>query len=274
MTAGRVAPPELQPESFAFTPENRALAERIIAKYPEGKQQSAAIPLLDLAQRQCDNWLPRAAMDHVADLLEVPRIRIYEVASFYTMFNRAPVGRYFLQVCTTTPCWLRGSSDVMRAIRDRTGCGNHETSADGTFSVLEVECLGACVNAPMMQVNDDFYEDLDYDRTCRLIDALAAGEKPQIGSVIGRAGSEPVGGATTLTALRAGAARPSVVGEGQPAQPAPADGGEPPPPEDVAESLREPGATRGDATPQKKARPQEKIDPPGDAERSGETGEG
>jgi NADH-quinone oxidoreductase subunit E len=202
MTSGAVAPESIQPSSFAFTDENLALARRIIAKYPEGKQQSAVIPLLDIAQRQNGNWVPRAAMDYVADLLEMPRIKVYEVASFYTMFNRAPVGRHFLQVCTTTPCWLRGSDDVMRAIRDKTGCGNHQSSADGEFTVLEVECLGACVNAPMMQVNDDFYEDLDYDRTVALIEDLKAGNPPPMGSTIGRQGSEPVGGATTLAGHR------------------------------------------------------------------------
>jgi len=187
-----------QPETFAFTEENRALADRIIARYPEGKQQSALLPLLDLAQRQHGNWLPRAAMDHVADLLEIPRIRAYEVATFYTMFNTAPVGRHLVQVCTTTPCWLCGSDDVLRAIKDATGAGSGESSDDGDFTVVEVECLGACVNAPMVQVNDDYYEDLDYDRARALIEALKRGETPRIGSQIGRRGSEALAGATTM----------------------------------------------------------------------------
>ncbi|MEQ8967163.1 MAG: NADH-quinone oxidoreductase subunit NuoE [Azospirillaceae bacterium] len=187
-----------QPESFAFTEENRALADRIIARYPEGKQQSALLPLLDLAQRQHGNWLPRAAMDHVADLLEIPRIRAYEVATFYTMFNTAPVGRHLVQVCTTTPCWLCGSDDVLRAIKEATGAGSGESSQDGEFTVVEVECLGACVNAPMVQVNDDYYEDLDYDRAKALMEALKRGETPRIGSQIGRRGSEALAGATTM----------------------------------------------------------------------------
>jgi len=187
-----------QPEGFAFTEENRARVDRIIARYPEGKQASALLPLLDLAQRQHDNWLPRAAMDHVADLLGVPRIRAYEVATFYTMFNTAPVGRHLVQVCTTTPCWLCGSDDVLRAIRETTGAGSGETSDDGAFTIVEVECLGACVNAPMVQVNDDYYEDLDYDRTRALMEALKRGETPTVGSQIGRRGSEALAGATTM----------------------------------------------------------------------------
>lgn len=199
MSAPKVAPPELQPDSFAFTPENLDKAARIIARYPEGKQQSALMPLLDLAQRQHDNWLPRAAMDAVADMLEIPRIRAYEVASFYTMYNRAPVGRHFVQVCTTTPCWLRGSDEVMGACKKHLGIGAGETTADGKFTLIEVECLGACVNAPMMQINDDFYEDLSADSTVAVLDALARGEQPKTGSQTGRATSAPVSGLTTLT---------------------------------------------------------------------------
>lgn len=198
MTVRPSAPEELQPESFAFTQQNLERARTIIARYPEGRQQSAMIPLLDIAQRQHENWLPRAAMDYVADMLEVPRIRAYEVATFYTMFNLAPVGKFFFQVCTTTPCWLCGSDDVMRALKERTGAGNGETSEDGLFSVLEVECLGACVNAPMVQMNDDYYEDLDYELTCKLIDALREGKPPPAGSMTGRRGSQARSGPTTL----------------------------------------------------------------------------
>lgn len=208
MSFGEPAPEHLQPASFAFTPENLERARQIIAKYPPGRQRSAVIPLLDLAQRQHDNWLPRAAMDAIADLLEVPRIRVYEVASFYTMFNKAPVGRHFVQVCTTTPCWLMGSNDVLRAIADKTGLKPGEASADGSFSVVEVECLGACVNAPMVQVNDDYFEDLDYDRTCALIDDLKSGARPKIGSQTGRHGSQAQAGPTSLQARRPGAAAP------------------------------------------------------------------
>lgn len=197
-----------EPDSFGFTPENMELAKRIIAKYPAGKQASAVMPLLDVAQRQNGNWLPRAAMDYVADLLEMPRIRVYEVATFYTMYNRRPVGRHFVQVCTTTPCWLRGSDDIVAACERKLGISVGETTDDGQFTLLEVECLGACVNAPMAQVNDDYYEDLDAEGMERLLDALARGERPPAGSVKGRRGSCPAGGPTTLKeqAARAGIA--------------------------------------------------------------------
>ena len=198
MTANAVAPDDLQPASFEFTTENLERARIIIGRYPDGRQQSAVIPLLDIAQRQYQNWLPRAAMDYVADLLEMPRIKVYEVATFYTMFNLSPVGKHFLQVCTTTPCWLCGSDDVLRAIKDKTGASPGHTSEDGEFTVIEVECLGACCNAPMVQVNDDYYEDLDYELTCRLIDGLRRGEAPKVGSMTGRRGSQAIGGPTTL----------------------------------------------------------------------------
>lgn len=195
-------------EAFEFTPENLELARRIIAKYPAGRQASAVMPLLDLAQRQNANWLPRAAMDYVADMLDMPRIRVYEVATFYTMYNRAPVGRHFVQVCTTTPCWLRGSDEVVAACRRKLGIDIGETTADGQFTLVEVECLGACVNAPMIQINDDYYEDLDAESTEKVLDALARGEKPPAGSQKGRISSCPEGGPTTLKefAVRAGIA--------------------------------------------------------------------
>ena len=232
MSFGTPAPDELQPTEFVFTAENLERAQTIIARYPPGKQQSAMIPLLDLAQRQHDNWLPRVAMDYVADFLEVPRIRAYEVASFYTMFNKAPVGKHFLQVCTTTPCWLSGSGDVLRAIKDRTGATPGHGSADGDFTCVEVECLGACVNAPMMQVNDDYFEDLDYDRTCALIDALKAGNAPPAGSLTGRHGSEAQAGSTSLLAMRE-----ALLAAGAAAAPA-----EPAAPEPVADAPKEDGA--------------------------------
>jgi NADH-quinone oxidoreductase E subunit len=188
-----------QPEHFEFTPENLRLAQAHIAKYPPGRQASAVLPLLDLAQRQSSGWLPRAAMDYVAQLLEMPPIRVYEVGTFYTMLNLRPVGRYLLQVCTTTPCWLRRSDEVVAACERKLGIEVGGSSADGLFTLVEVECLGACVNAPILQVNDDFYEDLDGPATEALLDALRAGNPPPPGSVIGRHGSEPVGGRTTLT---------------------------------------------------------------------------
>jgi NADH-quinone oxidoreductase E subunit len=187
-----------QPATFEFTPENLERARTHIAKYPPGRQQSAVLPLFDLAQRQMGGWLPRAAMDYVADMLEMPRIRAYEVATFYTMFNLRPVGRYLLQACTTTPCWLRGSDAVVAACEKKLGIGIGGTTQDGLFSLVEVECLGACVNAPILQVNDDFYEDLDGPSTEALIDALRNGTAPSPGSVIRRHGSAPVGGKTTL----------------------------------------------------------------------------
>jgi NADH-quinone oxidoreductase E subunit len=189
-----------QPEQFEYTSENLAAAEAHIAKYPAGRQASAVLPLLDLAQRQSGGWLPRAAMDYVAALLGMAAIRVYEVATFYTMFNLRPVGRYLLQACTTTPCWLRGSDDVVGTCERQLGIGVGGTSADGLFTLVEVECLGACVNAPILQVNDDVYEDLDGPATAALLDALRAGNPPPPGSAIGRHGSEPVTGRTTLTA--------------------------------------------------------------------------
>ncbi len=190
-----------QPESFAFTPENLEKAKAHIAKYPPGRQASAVLPLLDLAQRQHGNWLPRAAMDYVADMLEMPRIRVYEVGTFYSMFNLRPVGRHFFQICTTTPCWLRGSDEVVKACERKLGITIGETTPDGQFSLTEVECLGACVNAPIIQVNDDFYEDLDGPSTEALIDALRRGEAPKPGSVKGRQTSAPEGGPQTLKDL-------------------------------------------------------------------------
>jgi NADH-quinone oxidoreductase subunit E len=201
MSEGADGTPVEQPASFAFTPENLEKARAHIAKYPPGRQASAVLPLLDLAQRQHGNWLPRAAMDHVAELLDMPRIRVYEVATFYSMFNLRPVGRHFFQICTTTPCWLRGSDEVVRACERKLGIGIGETTPDGAFTLTEVECLGACVNAPIIQVNDDFYEDLDGPATEALIDALKRGEKPPMGSVKGRQASAPEGGPTTLTEL-------------------------------------------------------------------------
>jgi NADH-quinone oxidoreductase subunit E len=188
-----------QPESFEFTPENLDRAKAHIAKYPPGRQASAVLPLLWIAQYQHSGWLPRAAMDHVAVILGMAPIRVYEVATFYTMFNLRPVGRYLLQACTTTPCWLRGSDEVVRACERKLGIGIGGSTPDGLFSLVEVECLGACVNAPILQVNDDFYEDLDGPATEALLDALRDGKPPPPGSVLGRQGSEPATGRTTLT---------------------------------------------------------------------------
>jgi len=191
-----------QPDSFAFTRENEVEIKRIVAKYPKGRQASAVMPLLDLAQRQHDNWIPMKAIELIARKLDMAEIRVLEVATFYTMFNLKPVGKYFLQACTTTPCWLRGSDNMMRCIKDRYGISSGETSECGRFTLLEVECLGACVNAPILQVNDDFYEDLDYASTGALLDSLEADAPLAVGSVTGRSGSEADGGATTLRELK------------------------------------------------------------------------
>jgi NADH-quinone oxidoreductase E subunit len=178
-----------QVASFAFTPESLEKAKKLIAQYPPGRQASAVIGVLDLAQRQ-QGWLPRVAMDEVARLLDMAPIRVYEIATFYTMFQLKPKGKYLLQVCTTTPCWLRGSEAVMKACTE---------AADGvTFSVQEVECLGGCVNAPVVQINDDFYEDLDEASIARVLDAFRRGETPKPGPQVDRVNSAPIGGSTTL----------------------------------------------------------------------------
>jgi NADH-quinone oxidoreductase subunit E len=183
---------------FAFTAENAAKAKTIIAKYPEGKQASAVMPLLDLAQRQNEGWLSREAMDHVAEVLGMSRMRVYEVASFYEMYNRHPVGEHFVRVCVTTPCWLRGSDEVVHACEQELGIGAGETTPDGKFTLHEVQCLGACVNAPLAWIGDDYYEDLDAESTKKLLQALKRGEKPKTGSQIGRQCSAAVTGPTTL----------------------------------------------------------------------------
>lgn len=193
-----------QPTSFAFTPENLAEAEKHIAKYPQGREQSAVMPLLMIAQKQHQNWLPIKAIELVAKMCNMPAIRAHEVASFYSMYNLAPVGRHHVQCCTTTPCWLRGSDEVVRACRDTLGIEFGETTRDGMFTLTEVECLGACVNAPMIQVDSHdgseiFYEDLDYASTHEILLKLKRNEKPKVGPQIARKSSEPVTGLTTLT---------------------------------------------------------------------------
>jgi NADH-quinone oxidoreductase subunit E len=196
MSVRRLA--EKQPASFAFAPDNLAWAKRQIAKYPEGRQQSAVIPILWRAQEQCGGWLPQKAIEATAELLGMAKIRVLEVATFYTMFNLAPVGRFHVQLCGTTPCMLRGSEALKKVCRRMIGEENHVT-ADGTFSWIEVECLGACVNAPMVQINADYYEDLTADSLTRIINDLSAGRTSKPGPQIDRINSAPVGGATTLT---------------------------------------------------------------------------
>ena len=191
----------VQPANFAFTAENRAEADRVIAKYPAGRQASAVLPLLYIAQKQ-EGWVPRAAMDHVAELLDMAPIRVYEVATFYTMFHLQPVGKYHLQVCRTTPCWLRGADQMTETCKKKLGIGLKETTKDGLFSLIEVECLGGCSNAPVVQINDDFYEDLDPKKLEWILDELAAGRVPKYGSQTGRVGAEPEGGPTTLKDIK------------------------------------------------------------------------
>src|SRR5918911_3362552 len=198
MAPRRLAEPHLQPKEFAFTAENRAWAERQLTKYPEGRQESAILALLWRAQDQCGGWLPEVAIRHVADFLSMPYIRALEVATFYTMFNLEPVGRYHVQLCGTTPCMLRGAEDLKIVLRDKIGPERH-VSDDGNFSWIEVECLGACVNAPMLQINEDNYEDLTAEILARILDELAAGRSPKPGPQIDRQFSAPIGGLTTLT---------------------------------------------------------------------------
>jgi NADH-quinone oxidoreductase subunit E len=199
------APAHKEPDSFAFDAESEAKIATILKRYPEGKQASAVIPLLYVAQRQMGRltqsaWVPRVAMDVIAERLSMPPIRVYEVATFYFMFNMKPIGRHHLQLCGTTPCMLRGSDDVLRACKDAGGLkGVGDTSADGVFTLTEVECLGACVNAPILQIDDDYYEDLDYESTVKLLEAFKRGERPKPGSAIGRMASAPAGEQTVLT---------------------------------------------------------------------------
>lgn len=187
-----------QSAKFEFSPEFLERANAYIAKYPENRQASAVLPLLDLAQRQNGGWVSREAMAYIAGLLDMAEIRIYEVATFYTMVNLNPVGKYFIQLCRTTPCWLCGSEDLLKACTEELGIGVGESTDDGMFTLVEVECLGACVNAPMVQINDDFYEDLSAARIKEIIAMLRRGEQPPAGSQIGRQTSAPATGATTL----------------------------------------------------------------------------
>ncbi len=189
--------------SFAWSPENEAKAKIVVGRYPPGRQQSALLPLLDLAQRQVgaetrtQGWLPIPVIEYVAAYLEMPYIRAYEVATFYTMYNLSPVGRFHVQVCGTTPCMLRGSDDVLAACYAK-GMKKGATTTDGLFTLTEVECLGACANAPMVQINDDNYEDLTFETTTAVLDALARGETPKPGPQVERQTSCPEGGPTSL----------------------------------------------------------------------------
>lgn len=198
MSVRRLA--ESQPESFAFTRENEAKCMEILRKYPEGREASAVIPLLWLAQKQNDYWLPKPAIEKVAQRLGMPFIRALEIATFYTMFNLAPVGRFYVQMCGTTPCLLAGSNAIKEILLRRIG-EQGKVTADGMFSWIEVECLGACCNAPMVQINEDYYEDLTPENFEKLLDDLAAGHPVKVGSQTGRVTSEPAGGLSSLTSF-------------------------------------------------------------------------
>jgi len=195
-------PAKDQPENFEFNSSSLEEAKIIIAKYPEGKQQSAVMALLYIAQRQNDNWIPLAAMKYIAKFLGMPYIKVYEVATFYSMYNLSPVGKYFIQVCTTTPCMIRGANKLVEACKEKISENESELSKNKTCSWMEVECLGACVNAPMMQINDNYYEDLDKEKTLKILELLLKGETPKPGSYRGRINNEPENNRKTLLDLK------------------------------------------------------------------------
>ena len=191
-----------QPDSFEFNEENLKIANDIIKNYPGGKQQSAVMSFLYLAQRQNNNWIPLVAMKYIAKLLNMPYIKVYEVATFYSMYNLSPVGKYFVQVCTTTPCMIRGAYKLVEACKEKISKNQNTLSNDGKCSWVEVECLGACVNAPMMQINEDYFEDLDKEKTSKIFDKMFNDENIEPGSYRGRVNSEPENNRKTLMDLK------------------------------------------------------------------------
>ena len=191
-----------QPPDFKFNDKNLDKAQKIIKNYPEGKQQSAVMSLLYLVQKQNNNWIPLVAMKYIAKFLSMPYIKVYEVATFYTMYNLSPVGKYFFQICTTTPCMIRGAYDIVKACKEKISDKENEISKDKTCSWTEVECLGACINAPMMQINDDYYEDLNKEKTEKIINQIQSGENPKPGSYRGRVNSEPENNRKTLLNIK------------------------------------------------------------------------
>ena len=191
-------PAKNQPETFEFSSSSMEEANKIVLKYPKGKQQSAVMALLYIAQKQNDNWITLAAMKYIAKFLDMPYIKVYEVATFYTMYNLSPVGKYFVQVCTTTPCMIRGANKLVEACKEKISDKENELSSDKSCSWMEVECLGACVNAPMMQINDNYYEDLDKEKTIEIFDKILKGEDPKPGSYRGRLNTEPENNRKTL----------------------------------------------------------------------------
>ena len=187
-----------QPKHFQFSENSLKAANQIVKNYPKGKQQSAVMALLYIAQRQHDNWIPLSAMKYVAKFLKMPYIKVYEVATFYSMYNLSPVGEYFIQVCTTTPCMIRGAYKLVDACKEKISKNENTLSKNGKCSWMEVECLGACVNAPMMQINEDYFEDLDKEKTLKILDKILKGEKPKPGSYRGRVNNEPENNRKTL----------------------------------------------------------------------------
>ena len=187
-----------QPKHFQFSENSLKAANQIVRNYPKGKQQSAVMALLYIAQRQHDNWIPLSAMKYVAKFLKMPYIKVYEVATFYSMYNLSPVGEYFIQVCTTTPCMIRGAYKLVDACKEKISENENTLSKNGKCSWMEVECLGACVNAPMMQINEDYFEDLDKEKTLKILDEILKGEKPKPGSYRGRVNNEPENNRKTL----------------------------------------------------------------------------
>ncbi|MDC3355673.1 NADH-quinone oxidoreductase subunit NuoE [Candidatus Pelagibacter sp.] len=195
-------PAKEQPENFEFTSASLEAAKIVVAKYPKDKQQSAVMALLYIAQKQNNNWIPLAAMKCIGKFLDMPYIKVYEVATFYTMYNLAPVGKHFIQVCTTTPCMIRGAYKLVEACKEKISENENELSKDQSCSWMEVECLGACVNAPMMQINDDYYEDLNKEKTLKIFDTILKGETPKPGSYRGRINNEPENNRKTLMDLK------------------------------------------------------------------------
>ena len=195
-------PAKNQPETFEFTSSSLEEANKIILRYPKDKQQSAVMALLYIAQKQNDNWIPLAAMKYIAKLLDMPYIKVYEVATFYSMYNLSPVGKYFVQVCTTTPCMIRGANKLVEACKEKISENENVLSNDNSCSWMEVECLGACVNAPMLQINDDYYEDLDKEKTIEIFEKILKGETPKPGSYRGRLNTEPENNRKTLMDLK------------------------------------------------------------------------
>ena len=187
-----------QPNIFEFNSENLLATKKIIKNYPEGKQQSSVMALLYLAQKQNSNWIPLAAIKYIAKLLEMPYMKVYEVATFYSMYNLSPVGNYFIQICTTTPCMISGANKLVEVCKKKISNNEKELSKDKSCSWVEVECLGACVNGPMMQINDDYFEDLDKEKTIKIIDQILKGENPKSGSYRGRTNSAPENNRKTL----------------------------------------------------------------------------